>query len=177
MISLNKFKLAVLCVFIATLLTGCGSNKDDLATGSDVASKPNNTLETNTSQNNTPQNNTPQNNTPPDKTNAFDIAGKAPNDIPILESAKDLKKTKVGEGVVRGDLYYEISFRLEYAIEPIVEQYRKIFDDLGLDYADQLEKEIYSVTGSTGPWEFIMTITLSNEHKGESVVKIVYLKL
>jgi len=156
MITVYKCKIVVLFILIAALLAGCSGNNEETSTTPSTSNEKNVVTQ---------------------KDENSDLSSKAPQDIPVLDSAKDLKVTKVGEGAVRGDLYYEIQYHMETSVEKTVEQYRKILDDLGLDYADQLEEEDYSAVGSTGTWEFHLMINPSPEIEGDTIVKILYLKL
>ncbi|MFM1653266.1 hypothetical protein ACI7RC_14330 [Brevibacillus sp. B_LB10_24] len=58
-----------------------------------------------------------------------------PDDIPILDHAKNTTAMKIGDGKTPGDPYYQVNFQVSDSVEKTAELYRQILKDNGLDIA------------------------------------------
>ncbi|QMV44104.1 hypothetical protein [Cohnella cholangitidis] len=99
-----------------------------------------------------------------------------PADIPILDGAKGITAVRTGDGVTKGDGFYQLSFRVASGLEETATIYRNKLEEKKYDYEDEPVADSVSLTGNTPSWIFYLTIAKSTEVKGETSVTISYTK-
>ncbi|QJD82136.1 hypothetical protein [Cohnella herbarum] len=99
-----------------------------------------------------------------------------PTDIPILEGAKGISAVRTGDGVTKGDGFYQLSYQLATDFKDTALRYRKVLADNKYNYEDEPVTDSVSLTGSTASWIFYITIAKSSKMPGESSVTISYTK-
>lgn len=99
-----------------------------------------------------------------------------PTDIRILEGAKDLTAVQTGDGVTKGQGFYQLSFRVKTSLEETAKLYRSLLTDSGYEFKDEPVEGSVSISGSTPSWLFYLTIAKSTVYKGETSVTIAYSK-
>ncbi|RKP57287.1 hypothetical protein D7Z26_04725 [Cohnella endophytica] len=105
-----------------------------------------------------------------------DLPAEVPRDIRILEGAKALSAIKTGDGVTKGNGYYQLSYRVSASLQDAAARYRQILKDDKFDFVDEPVAESVSISGSTPAWMFYLTISKSSEVKGETAITISYTK-
>ncbi|MBB6674101.1 hypothetical protein [Cohnella nanjingensis] len=77
-----------------------------------------------------------------------------PDDIPILDDAKNKAAIKIGDGANRGDPYYQVKFETGDSVAKTVERYRQVLKDKGLDIASESEEDgMQHFTIDTKSWQ------------------------
>ncbi|MCD9021472.1 hypothetical protein [Cohnella silvisoli] len=105
-----------------------------------------------------------------------ELPSDVPKDIRILEGAKDVTAIQTGDGVTKGDGFYQLSFRVRTSLEETAKLYRAMLIDKGYEFMDEPVEGSVSISGSTPTWVFYLTIAESTEFKGETSVTIAYTK-
>jgi hypothetical protein len=99
-----------------------------------------------------------------------------PKDIRILKGAKEVTAVQTGDGVTKGDGFYQLSFRVGTSLEETAKLYRAILTDKGYEFMNEPIEGSVSISGNTPSWLFYLTIAKSTEYKGETSVTIAYSK-
>jgi hypothetical protein len=104
------------------------------------------------------------------------LPGDVPKDIQILKGAKEVTAVQTGDGVTKGEGFYQLSFRVRTSLEETAKLYRAILTDKGYEFMNEPVEGSVSISGSTPSWLFYLTIAKSTEYKGETSVTIAYTK-
>ncbi|WP_239613590.1 hypothetical protein [Cohnella mopanensis] len=107
---------------------------------------------------------------------ASELPADLPKDIPIVDGAKAITAVRTGDGVTKGNGFYQLSFRVTTSLVETASLYRNKLAELEYDYVDEPVADSVSLTGNTPSWNFYLTIAKSTEVKGETSVTISYSK-
>jgi len=168
--------LLLLCVLVSATFTGCAGGSSQ-KTSEESETKPP-AIEKAVEEKTEPQNEATESTESPKETamNVVDMPNQivittemaqqgvkppnaVPDDIPILENAKNLTAIKMGDGINPGDPYYLVQFEVEESVQKTGERYREILKENGFDIVAESELDgLPAFQVNTESWEVTVKI-------------------